>query len=524
MNRSLTLMLLVWALHGCGSEGVSPICGDGRLDPGEECDDGNTLSGDGCDASCRMELGSPSCGNGIVEADEECDDANEFEGDGCEPDCRFSCRTDTDCDDGDACNGLERCDPFQNRCVASAPLDDGSRCREGEGVCVEGRCQEQCALPSDCESSNPCAGSPSCVSGGCVFENELDGSFCPLGEDPSSLEGVCVDGACIQSTCGDGFCGPTESAESCAEDCGECGDGICTSGAGETADSCPSDCPAVCGDGLCSHDEDGESCYGDCGECGDASCDAPEDHTNCPMDCPPPRTCTATYALMPELRIVGTPNTIYDGTIALPAGTLVLRYESSDDDEFLENGRAEILYFWIRYEFERSTSASVTIPWIQYETNLYAMSCGAPPGTEPTNPPPAFCEDDGNEQPLASGIYQGGKLRWETCDAHPNFRAISLPNYSPDDHSDGPGCLSGLRLRGTARCQHAAINNCNPQIMDTYVGDNEVDQSWTQPLHDMEIEPSAESVSLQETHVPTYWWARAFLSFSGALVTRTCDG
>ena len=32
-----------------------PACGDGRLDAGEECDDGNTAGVDGCDAGCRVE-------------------------------------------------------------------------------------------------------------------------------------------------------------------------------------------------------------------------------------------------------------------------------------------------------------------------------------------------------------------------------------------------------------------------------------------------------------------------------------
>jgi cysteine-rich repeat protein len=33
------------------------LCGNGWLDPGEECDDGNTVSGDGCSASCQVEPG-----------------------------------------------------------------------------------------------------------------------------------------------------------------------------------------------------------------------------------------------------------------------------------------------------------------------------------------------------------------------------------------------------------------------------------------------------------------------------------
>ncbi len=33
----------------------TPICGDGKIDPEEECDDGNVRSGDGCSFFCRIE-------------------------------------------------------------------------------------------------------------------------------------------------------------------------------------------------------------------------------------------------------------------------------------------------------------------------------------------------------------------------------------------------------------------------------------------------------------------------------------
>jgi len=40
---------------------LAPHCGDGNLDPDEEtCDDGNLVPGDGCDASCKLEL-PPEC-------------------------------------------------------------------------------------------------------------------------------------------------------------------------------------------------------------------------------------------------------------------------------------------------------------------------------------------------------------------------------------------------------------------------------------------------------------------------------
>jgi cysteine-rich repeat protein len=38
-----------------GSGGAAIVCGDGTVDPGEQCDDGGTLAGDGCDAGCQVE-------------------------------------------------------------------------------------------------------------------------------------------------------------------------------------------------------------------------------------------------------------------------------------------------------------------------------------------------------------------------------------------------------------------------------------------------------------------------------------
>jgi cysteine-rich repeat protein len=34
---------------------VRAVCGDGDVDDGEECDDGNAVSGDGCSSSCEIE-------------------------------------------------------------------------------------------------------------------------------------------------------------------------------------------------------------------------------------------------------------------------------------------------------------------------------------------------------------------------------------------------------------------------------------------------------------------------------------
>jgi len=48
-------------LENCG-EGppAAPVCGNGAVEAGEQCDDGNTASGDGCSATCRIEVRPPA--------------------------------------------------------------------------------------------------------------------------------------------------------------------------------------------------------------------------------------------------------------------------------------------------------------------------------------------------------------------------------------------------------------------------------------------------------------------------------
>ncbi len=45
-----------------GTKGIS-VCGDGIIEGNEQCEDGNTIDGDGCSRSCRAEY----CGDGIVQ-------------------------------------------------------------------------------------------------------------------------------------------------------------------------------------------------------------------------------------------------------------------------------------------------------------------------------------------------------------------------------------------------------------------------------------------------------------------------
>lgn len=65
----------------------------------EECDDGNSVNGDGCSLQCAIEVGYKCvdvnatsvcrtvCGDGRRIGTEACDDGNVFVGDGCSSTC-----------------------------------------------------------------------------------------------------------------------------------------------------------------------------------------------------------------------------------------------------------------------------------------------------------------------------------------------------------------------------------------------------------------------------------------------------
>ncbi|HTL38830.1 MAG TPA: DUF4215 domain-containing protein [Kofleriaceae bacterium] len=65
---------------------VVPGCGNSVIEPGEVCDDGNRISGDGCSVNCAS---TESCGNGVVDMarGETCDDGNLASHDGCNSRC-----------------------------------------------------------------------------------------------------------------------------------------------------------------------------------------------------------------------------------------------------------------------------------------------------------------------------------------------------------------------------------------------------------------------------------------------------
>jgi YD repeat-containing protein len=168
------------------------------------------------------------------------------------------CFTDTDCDDGDFCNGAEVCDNGtcavgEDPCADNAThpfcdeIDD--RCLECledahcDDFCVDGACVE-CRNNADCDDSNFCNGEETCVDGLCAEGT----SPCGAGQYCDEDNDTCVE--CLENShCDDGdFCNGEES----------CVNGACVAG----ADPCEGDTP------FC--DETGDRCV----EClNDANCD-----------------------------------------------------------------------------------------------------------------------------------------------------------------------------------------------------------------------------------------------------------
>lgn len=230
----------------CVSAGSAPyiaICGDGFLDSvnGEECEDGNVASGDGCSSSCLREGRDTFgvCGNGTVErtpagAGEDCDDGARISGDGCSSDCLSegasaigaTCGNNDiardlgtlageECDDGNGANG----DGCSAQCVNEGSPTLAS---VGGAVCGDG------SVDSPAES--------------CDDGNVINGDGC---SDTCLFEGSSLS-YFAGSVCGDGVVGTGE----------ECEDGNSVSG-----DGCSKKCilegssssysvPSFCGDGI----------------------------------------------------------------------------------------------------------------------------------------------------------------------------------------------------------------------------------------------------------------------------------
>ncbi|MEZ4760365.1 MAG: T9SS type A sorting domain-containing protein [Flavobacteriales bacterium] len=99
--------------------GPSAICGNGIVEPGEECDDGNLMNGDGCNQSCVAEIGACCLPDGscvMVDGGNCSAVGGTYEGDG--TDCAtVSCPAAPTCTDG-----IQNGDEEGVDCGGSCPL------------------------------------------------------------------------------------------------------------------------------------------------------------------------------------------------------------------------------------------------------------------------------------------------------------------------------------------------------------------------------------------------------------------
>jgi cysteine-rich repeat protein len=287
----------------CNADCTTPGCGDGKVNrsftptgaPGpEQCDDGNTISGDGCSSLCQLEHcgngridageqcdGAPvggftcaadchleKCGNGVLDPGEECDDGNNSDTDDClssDP-TPTSCKKAT-CGDGKVDALREQCDHgatngmLGDTCSATCHtvvcgngiIEQGEQCDDGVGNNAAHKpCNASCQL-NVCGDGDVLTGQEACDTSG-VDTATCNGATCTLSVCGDGYKNMMAGEACDHGT-NNGKMGDT-----CDQFCKlvSCGNGIveageqCDPGTGMPATdsaSCNFDCTiATCGD------------------------------------------------------------------------------------------------------------------------------------------------------------------------------------------------------------------------------------------------------------------------------------
>jgi cysteine-rich repeat protein len=298
-----------------GSSGTGAADGGGgdagNVDGGAAIGGGGSggSSGTGGASASGGAGGSALCGNDVVDQGEDCDDGNSESGDGCEPDCRFTCipgpAGNSVCSDFLPCNGAETC-LSDHTCAPGTPLNNGTRCGAAS-VCFNGVCGPPPDICGDgltnpfeeCDDGNLTAGD------GCE-DNCL--KTCVSTDSTRDCNNPCAVGAAcddVTSTCLPGT--PVADGTSCGTDLEPllvCRGGTCTSPLCGNRDL---DAGEECDDGnLVGTDGCGNDCTFNC---------VPTDATR---DCTLTDPCQGTSTCNSTTHLCSTPSPLPDGTACGP--------------------------------------------------------------------------------------------------------------------------------------------------------------------------------------------------------------